>query len=75
MHWPHEMPLVDTMPDISTDGDGLWLAISDCQRIAPFRKPAVDPSHASSLEGCLIPRNWGIMRVGRGKLRWSSADA
>lgn len=62
---------------ITDEGDGrTWLATPDYQRIAPFRKPALDPK--PSLFSGRLPGNTRLvetMRVGRGKLRWPSADA
>jgi hypothetical protein len=62
---------------ITDEGDGrTWLATPDYQRIAPFRKPALDPK--PSLFSGRLPGNTRLaetMRVGRGNLRWPSADA
>lgn len=61
---------------ITDEGDGqTWLVTPDYQRIAPFRKPAVDPK--PSLFSGRLPGNTRLvdaLRVGRGKLRWPRAD-
>lgn len=62
---------------VTDEGDGrTWLATPDYQRIAAFKKPAVDPK--PSLFSGRLPGNTRLveaMRVGRGKLRWPAADA
>jgi len=62
---------------VTDEGDGrTWLATADYQRIAPFKKPAVDPK--PSLFSGRLPGNTRLveaLRVGRGKLRWPAADA
>ncbi|MCL9649580.1 hypothetical protein L2172_03935 [Pantoea agglomerans] len=53
-----------------------WLTIPDYQRIAVFKKPAVDPKpslFSGRLQG--KTRLVDALRVGRGKLRWPFADA
>ncbi len=59
------------------DGDGrTWLTTPDYQRIAAFKKPAVDPK--PSLFSGRLPGNTRLveaLRIGRGKLRWPKADA
>jgi hypothetical protein len=62
---------------VTDEGDGrTWLATPDYQRVAAFKKPAID------LKPSLF---WGrlsgetrlveTLRIGRGKLRWPPADA
>lgn len=62
---------------VTDEGDGrTWLATPDYQRIAAFKKPAVDPK--PSLFSGRLPGNTRLveaLRVGRGKLRWPAADA
>jgi hypothetical protein len=62
---------------VTDEGDGrTWLATPDYQRIAVFKKPAVDPK--PSLFSGRLPgktRLVDALRVGRGKLRWPAADA
>ena len=62
---------------VTDEGDGrTWLAMPDYQRIAAFRKPAVDPK--PSLFSGWLPGNTRLveaLRVGRGKLHWPPADA
>lgn len=62
---------------VTDEGDGrTWLATPDYQRVAAFKKPAVDPK--PSLFSGRLPGNTRLveaLRVGRGKLRWPSADA
>ncbi|WP_237709239.1 hypothetical protein [Sphingomonas elodea] len=62
---------------VTDEGDGrTWLATPDYQRVAAFKKPAVDPK--PSLFSGRLPGNTRLvdaLRVGRGKLRWSHADA
>ncbi|WP_425894574.1 DEAD/DEAH box helicase [Ralstonia pseudosolanacearum] len=62
---------------VTDEGDGrTWLATPDYQRVAVFKKPAVDPK--PSLFSGRLPGNTRLveaLRVGRGKLRWPSADA
>ena len=62
---------------VTDEGDGrTWLATPDYQRIAAFKKPAVDPK--PSLFSGRLPGNTRLvkaLRVGRGKLRWPTADA
>lgn len=53
-----------------------WLMTPDYQRVAAFKKPAVDPK--PSLFSGRLPGNTRLveaLRVGRGKLRWPTADA
>jgi hypothetical protein len=61
---------------VTGEGDGrTWLMTPDYQRIAPFRKPATDPK--PSLFSGRLPggaRLVEALRVGRGKLRWPTAD-
>lgn len=61
---------------VTDDGDGrTWLATPDYQRVAAFRKHAVDPK--PSLFAGRLPGGTKLveaLRVGRGKLRWPSAD-
>lgn len=61
---------------VTDEGDGrTWLATPDYQRVAAFRKPAVDPK--PSLFSGRVPRNKRLveaLRVGPGKLRWPRAD-
>jgi hypothetical protein len=62
---------------VTDEGDGrTWLATPDYQRVAAFKKPAVDPK--PSLFSGRLPGDTRLveaLRVGRGKLRWPSADA
>ncbi|WP_238512591.1 DEAD/DEAH box helicase [Pandoraea apista] len=62
---------------VTDEGDGrTWLATPDYQRVASFKKPAVDPK--PSLFSGRLPGNTRLveaLRVGRGKLRWPPADA
>lgn len=62
---------------VTEEGDGrTWLTTPDYQRVAAFRKPAVDPK--PSLFSGRLPGNTKrveALRVGRGKLRWPPADA
>jgi len=62
---------------VTDEGDGrTWLATPDYQRVAAFKKPAVDPK--PSLFSGRLPGNTRLveaLRVGRGKLRWPSSDA
>lgn len=61
---------------VTDEGDGrTWLATPDYQRVAPFKKSAVDPK--PSLFSGRLPGNTRLvdaLRVGRGKLRWPQAD-
>ncbi|MCV2219115.1 DEAD/DEAH box helicase [Thauera sp. Sel9] len=62
---------------VTDEGDGrTWLATPDYQRIAAFKKPAVDPK-PSLFSGRLLgnTRLVDVLRVGHGKLRWPSVDA
>lgn len=62
---------------VTDEGDGrTWLATPDYQRVAAFKKPAVDPK-PSLFSGRLAgnTRLVEALRVGRGKLRWPQADA
>lgn len=62
---------------VTDEGDGrTWLATPDYQRVAAFKKPAVDPK-PSLFSGRLSgnTRLVEALRVGRGKLRWPPADA
>jgi hypothetical protein len=62
---------------VTDEGDGrTWLATPDYQRVAAFKKPAVDPK--PSLFSGRLPGDTRLveaLRVGRGKLRWPTADA
>ncbi|MGE1003700.1 DEAD/DEAH box helicase [Ralstonia pseudosolanacearum] len=62
---------------VTDEGDGrTWLATPDYQRVAAFKKPAVDPK--PSLFSGRLPGSTRLveaLRVGRGKLRWPPADA
>lgn len=62
---------------VTDQGDGrTWLATPDYQRVAAFKKPAVDPK--PSLFAGRLPGNTRLveaLRVGRGKLRWPPTDA
>jgi len=62
---------------VTDEGDGrTWLATPDYQRVAAFKKPAVDPK--PSLFSGRLPGKTRLveaLRVGRGKLRWPPADA
>lgn len=62
---------------VTDEGDGrTWLETPDYRRVAPFKKPAVDPK--PSLFSGRLPGNTRLveaLRVGRGKLRWPPADA
>lgn len=61
---------------VTDEGDGwTWLATPDYQRVAAFKKPAVDPK-PSLFSGRLSGNNRLVeaLRVGRGKLRWPLAD-
>lgn len=61
---------------ITDENDGrTWLATPDYQRVAPFKKPAVDPKpslFSGRLEG--DTRLVDALRVGRGNLHWPPAD-
>lgn len=61
---------------VTDEGDGrTWLATPDYQRVAAFKKPAVDPK--PSLFSGRLPGKTNLveaLRVGRGKLRWPRAD-
>ncbi len=62
---------------VTDEGDGrTWLATPDYQRVAAFKKPAVDPK-PSLFSGRLLGKTRLVeaLRVGRGKLRWPSVDA
>lgn len=62
---------------VTDEGDGrTWLATPDFQRIAPFRKPALDPK-PSLFSGRLSGNTKlvEVVRVGRGKMRWPSVNA
>lgn len=67
----------DDVCAVTDEGDGrTWLATPDYQRIAAFKKPAVDPK--PSLFSGRLPGNTRLveaLRIGRGKLRWPPADA
>lgn len=62
---------------ITDEGDGrTWLATPDYQRLAAFRKHAVDPK--PSLLSGRLPEGVNlvdVLRVGRGKMRWPPANA
>lgn len=61
---------------VTDEGDGrTWLATPDYQRVAPFKKTAVDPK-PSLFSGRLSgdTRLVEALRVGRGKLRWPPTD-
>lgn len=62
---------------ITDEGDGrTWLATPDYQRLAAFRKHAVDPK--PSLLSGRLPEGVNlvdVLRVGRGKIRWPPANA
>lgn len=62
---------------VTDEGDGrTWLTTPDYQRIAAFKKSAVDPK--PSLFSGRLPGNTRLveaLRIGRGKLRWPTADA
>lgn len=62
---------------VTDEGDGrTWLETPDYQRIAAFKKPAVDPK--PSLFSGRLPGETSLvdaLRVGRGKLHWPRADA
>jgi hypothetical protein len=62
---------------ITDEGDGrTWLATPDYQRLASFKKPAVDPK--PSLFSGRLPGGTSlvdVLRVGRGKMRWPRANA
>lgn len=57
---------------VTDDGDGrTWMATPDYQRVAAFKKSALDPK--PSLFSGRLPGNTRLveaLRVGRGKLRW-----
>lgn len=58
------------------DGDGrTWLVTPDYQRVAVFKKPALDPK-PSLFSGRLQGKTKlvEVVRIGRGKLRWPFAD-
>jgi hypothetical protein len=61
---------------VTDEGDGrTWLITPDYQRVAAFKKPAVDPK--PSLFSGRLQGNTNIveaLRVGRGKLHWPPAD-
>ena len=62
---------------VTDEGDGrTWLATPDYQRVAAFKKPAVDPK-PSLFSGRLSgnTRLVEAVRIGRGKPRWPTADA
>lgn len=62
---------------VTDEGDGrTWLATPDFQRVAVFKKPAVDPK-PSLFSGRLLGKTRLVeaLRVGRGKLRWPPVDA
>lgn len=62
---------------VTDEGDGrTWLATPDYQRVAAFKRPAVDPK-PSLFSGRLLGKTRLVeaLRVGRGKLRWPSVDA
>lgn len=62
---------------VTDEGDGrTWLATPDYQRVAAFKKPAVDPK-PSLFSGRLLGKTRLVeaLRVGRGKLRWPPVDA
>lgn len=52
-----------------------WLVTPDYQRVAVFKKPAVDPK-PSVFSGLVLGKTRLVdaLRVGRGKLRWPVAD-
>ena len=61
---------------VTDEGDGrTWLTTPDYQRIAAFKKSAVDPK-PSLFSGRLLgnTRLVEALRIGRGKLRWPTAD-
>ena len=62
---------------VTDEGDGrTWLTTPDYQWITAFKKPAVDPKPSLFLGR--LPGNTRLveaLRVGRGKLRWPTADA
>lgn len=62
---------------VTDEGDGrTWLTTPDYQRVAAFKKSAVDPK--PSLFSGRLPGNTRLveaLRIGRGKLRWPKADA
>lgn len=62
---------------VTSESDGrTWLTTPDYQRIAAFKKPALDPK--PSLFSGRLPGNTRLvdaLRVGRGNLRWPPADA
>lgn len=61
---------------VTDDGDGrTWMATPDYQRVAAFKKSALDPK--PSLFSGRLPGNNRLveaLRVGRGKLRWPRAN-
>ena len=61
---------------VTDDGDGrTWMATPDYQRVAAFKKSALDPK--PSLFSGRLPGNTRLveaLRVGRGKLRWPQAN-
>ena len=62
---------------VTDEGDGrTWLVTPDYQRVAAFKKPAMDPK-PSLFSGRLSGNNRLVeaLRIGRGKLRWPPADA
>ena len=62
---------------VTDEGDGrTWLTTPDYQRVAAFKKSAVDPK-PSLFSGRLSgnTRLVEALRIGRGKLRWPTADA
>lgn len=57
------------------NGGKTWLTTPDYQRVAAFKKPAVDPK--PSLFSGRLPGGSKVvaaLRIGRGKLRWPPAD-
>lgn len=61
---------------VTDEGDGrTWLVTPDYQRVAAFKKPAVDPK--PSLFSGRLPGKTRLveaLRIGRGKLHWPPAD-
>ncbi|PIB61905.1 DEAD/DEAH box helicase [Pseudomonas sp. 2822-17] len=62
---------------VTDEGDGrTWLVTPDYQRVAAFKKPALDPK--PSLFSGRLPGKTRLveaLRIGRGLMRWANADA
>ena len=62
---------------VTDEGDGrTWLTTADYRRLAPFKKPALDPK--PSLLSARLHRGTAlvdVLRIGRGTISWPKADA